>query len=71
MLGVQRATVSLTAGRLQKAGFIGYSRGRVTVTDRAGLEAAACACYGLVRKELERLLPSGVAGNALCRRLSR
>jgi hypothetical protein len=53
---VQRATVSLTAGGLQRAGLIGYSRGRVTVTDRAGLEAAACGCYRVVRKERERLL---------------
>jgi CRP-like cAMP-binding protein len=56
MLGVQRATVSLTAGALQRAGLIGYSRGRVMVRNRAGLEAAACGCYRVVSKELERLL---------------
>jgi CRP-like cAMP-binding protein len=45
MLGARRATVSLSAGALQAAGFIRYQRGRVTVVDRAGLEGAACECY--------------------------
>jgi CRP-like cAMP-binding protein len=56
MLGVRRATVSLTASALQHAGLIKYSRGKVTVLDREGLEGASCGCYGIVRKELERLL---------------
>lgn len=45
MLGVHRPAVSIAAGTLQQAGFIRYRRGRVTVTDRAGLETAACECY--------------------------
>ncbi len=56
MLGVRRATVSLTASALQHAGLIRYSRGKVTVVDRAGLEGASCGCYAVVRKEQERLL---------------
>jgi CRP-like cAMP-binding protein len=56
MLGVRRASVSVTAGALQRAGLIRYSRGRVTVRDRAGLEAAACECYRVVRAEFDRLL---------------
>ncbi len=57
MLGVRRAGVSAAAGILQKAGFIRYSRGVITVTDRPGLESAACTCYRVVRDEFERLLP--------------
>ena len=57
MLGVRRASVSVAAGILQKAGFIRYSRGRVTVLDRGGLEHASCECYGIIRAEFDRLLP--------------
>lgn len=46
MLGVHRPAVSIAAGTLQQAGFIRYRRGHVVVTDRAGLETAACECYG-------------------------
>jgi len=45
MLGASRSTVSEIAAELQKAGFITYSRGRVSILDRAALEAAACECY--------------------------
>jgi CRP-like cAMP-binding protein len=45
MLGASRSTVSEVAGELQKAGFITYHRGRVTILDRDALEAAACECY--------------------------
>lgn len=55
MLGLRRPTVSLVAGALQRAGLIRYRRGKLTVLDRPGLEAAACECYAAVRKELERL----------------
>ncbi len=44
-------------GRLQKAGLIHYSRVRITVLDRPGLEARVCECYEVVRKEFQRLLP--------------
>jgi CRP-like cAMP-binding protein len=56
MLGVRRGGVTIAAGMLQKAGFIRYDRGQIAVTDRDGLEAAACDCYGTVRREFERLL---------------
>ncbi len=56
MLGVRRPTVSAAAGILQKAGLITYHRGRLTVLDRKGLEAASCECYEVVAKELDRLL---------------
>jgi CRP-like cAMP-binding protein len=57
MLGVRRASVTVTAGSLQRAGFVGFSRGRVAVVDRAGLESAACECYGVTREVYDRLLP--------------
>lgn len=56
MLGVRRASVTTAAGTLQQAGLIAYRRGRVVVLDRAGLEAAACECYQVVRGEFARLL---------------
>jgi Mn-dependent DtxR family transcriptional regulator len=57
MLGVRREGVTEAAGRLQKAGLIDYSRGRITVLDRPGLETRVCECYEVVRKEFQRLLP--------------
>jgi CRP-like cAMP-binding protein len=57
MLGVRRATVTVTAGILQKAGFVEFSRGRVAIVDRAGLEGAACECYGVTREVYDRLMP--------------
>jgi CRP-like cAMP-binding protein len=56
MLGVRRPAVSLAGSALQNAGLIRYSRGRVTVIDRAGLEAAACECYRVVRDQFEEAL---------------
>jgi CRP-like cAMP-binding protein len=55
MLGVHRPAVTLAAGVLQRAGLIRYSRGKVNVLDRAGLEAVACACYEVTRRNYERL----------------
>ncbi|WP_029134938.1 Crp/Fnr family transcriptional regulator [Sedimenticola selenatireducens] len=57
MLGVRRESVTEAAGNLQKAGLIKYQRGHITALDRAGLEARACECYGVVKKEFDRLLP--------------
>jgi CRP-like cAMP-binding protein len=59
MLGVTRVSVSAAAGALQKAGLIRYSRGVVTITDRAGLEAAACDCYRIIEDEFARLRAPG------------
>jgi CRP-like cAMP-binding protein len=57
MLGVRREGVTEAAGKLQKAGLIQYSRGRIIVIDRPGLEARVCECYQVVKKEFDRLLP--------------
>jgi hypothetical protein len=57
MLGVRREGVTEAAWRLQRAGLTHYSRGRITVLDRPGLEARVCECYEVVRKEFQRLLP--------------
>ena len=56
MLGVRRTSVSLVAGTLQKAGFIKYSRGHITLLDIAQLEQGACECYETVKGHYERLL---------------
>jgi CRP-like cAMP-binding protein len=55
MLGVSRPTVSLAAGMLQQAGLIRYRYGRITITDRAGLEESACECYAQVKAQYDRL----------------
>ena len=52
MLGVTRSTVSLTAGDFQRAKLIHYSRGRLQITNRPGLEKLACECYAVVRNHL-------------------
>jgi CRP-like cAMP-binding protein len=62
MLGVRREGVTEAAGHLQSAGLIHYSRGRITVLDRPGLEARVCECYEVVRKEFLRLLPEILPG---------
>lgn len=56
MLGVRRASVTVAALALQRAGAIEYSRGRVRVSDRARLEAAACECYGIISSTFDRTL---------------
>ena len=56
MLGVRREGITEAAGNLQRAGFISYRRGHITVLDRPGLESRACECYQVVRKEFHRLL---------------
>ena len=54
-LGVNRGSASQAASALQRAGLIRYRRGRITILDRPGLEAAACECYRIVRGEFARL----------------
>jgi hypothetical protein len=53
--------VTEAAGKLQTAGLINYSRGQITVLNRPRLEAQACECYGVVKKEFDRLLPDVTA----------
>lgn len=55
VLGVRREGITLAAGKLQQAGTIRYRRGHLSVLDRTGLEAQACECYAVVKKELTRL----------------
>src|SRR5437660_10149903 len=61
MLGVRREGVTEAAGNLQKARLINYSRGHITVLDRPKLEARVCECYAVVKREYDRLIPSGAA----------
>ncbi|MBN8437853.1 MAG: Crp/Fnr family transcriptional regulator [Candidatus Accumulibacter sp.] len=61
MLGVRREGITAAAGHLQQAGLIEYRRGHITVLDRRGLERRTCECYGVVKKEYDRLLPARIA----------
>jgi CRP-like cAMP-binding protein len=61
MLGVRREGVTESAVKLQKAGLISYSRGRIAVLDRQGLEERVCECYALIQQEYDRLLPLTLA----------
>jgi len=54
MLGTRRASVTVAAGILQKAGMITYNRGSVRIDDRSGLEDAACECYASIRQQSEK-----------------
>ena len=63
MLGVRREGVTEAAGKLHRAGVIEYSRGHITVLDRARLEELSCECYAVVKKETDRLLPYVAAAN--------
>jgi Mn-dependent DtxR family transcriptional regulator len=56
MLGVQRSTVTVAAGDLQRAGIIGYSRGKINIIDRAKLARTACECYQIVSASYRRML---------------
>jgi CRP-like cAMP-binding protein len=53
MLGTRRSSVTVSAGTLQKAGLIAYTRGNVTIHDRRKLEEAACDCYGLLQRQVK------------------
>ena len=56
MLGVRREGITEAAGRLQQEGYIRYRRGHISVLDRNGLETRTCECYGVVKKEVDRLM---------------
>jgi len=56
MLGVQRTGVTVAASTLQRAGLIRYRRGNVTIIDRRGLIRRSCECYGVSKREFDRLL---------------
>lgn len=53
MLGTRRASVSIAASMLQKAGMITYTRGNVTILDRPKLESASCDCYEIIQRQLK------------------
>jgi Mn-dependent DtxR family transcriptional regulator len=57
LLGVRREAVTDSAGHLQAAGLIRYHRGHIAILDRGQLEARACECYAVVKRECDRLLP--------------
>ena len=57
MLGVQRTTVTAVARSVQEKGAIRYRRGVVDIIERGVLEQLACECYGVIRRNYERLLP--------------
>ena len=65
MLGVRREGVTEAAGKLQAAGLIEYSRGKITVVDRERLEKRVCECYSVVKREYDRLLPARAEAEAL------
>jgi CRP-like cAMP-binding protein len=63
MLGVQRSTVTVAAGEMQRKGMIGYSRGRIQILDRPALTGIACECYGIVNASYDRILKRNGLGD--------
>jgi CRP-like cAMP-binding protein len=61
LMGVRREGVTEAASVLKRAGLIDYQRGHITVLDRPGVEARCCECYGVVKREYDRLLPCEIA----------
>jgi hypothetical protein len=64
MLGVRREGVTEAAGKLDKLGIIRYSLGKITVLDRPNLEQMSCECYGVVKRETDRLRPPAYRSKA-------
>jgi CRP-like cAMP-binding protein len=56
MLGIRRSSVTVAAGNLSRANLIDYTRGKITILDRAGLEDFSCECYGIIRDEIIQML---------------
>jgi CRP-like cAMP-binding protein len=56
LLGTNRTSATEAAGALKEAGLIEYSRGQITVLDQPGLQAAACECHQIIKRESQRLL---------------
>ena len=71
MLGVQHTGVSAAAGTLRRAGFICYSRGVVIILDRRGLRERSCGCYGVSKREFDRLLGDPATHAAKAREVRR
>jgi CRP-like cAMP-binding protein len=65
MLGVRRPTVNLAGSTLQKAGLIQYTRGKITVTNRRGLEDASCECYAAIKKAFDQVFEDDRAVRSL------
>jgi CRP-like cAMP-binding protein len=65
MLGGRRESVTVAAGHLQDLGLIHYSRGRITILDREGLEMMVCECYRVVEDELDRLVRPSVENKSV------
>jgi CRP-like cAMP-binding protein len=63
MLGVQRPGVTLAASRLQRAGLIHYTRGKVKILDHAGLVKRSCECYAESKREFDQLLGTATSEN--------
>jgi CRP-like cAMP-binding protein len=59
MLGVRRSGISIAASELRKKSLISYSRGKIQVMDRKGLEAVSCSCYRAMLEHYDKLLPRG------------
>jgi CRP-like cAMP-binding protein len=70
MIGVQRASVSLVAGELQRKGVIRYSRGSIRILDVEALHHASCECYGAVKSRYARMYGVKALGSAYSRRLT-
>src|SRR5205807_8405796 len=59
LLGVRRATITVIASEFQRAGLVEFGRRRVTIRNRAGLEAMSCECYRVIKDQFDRLSSSG------------